>query len=61
MLLSQLLNVRDAAQTLAISPWTLRKYITRGIIPCVRIGGRVLIEPAEIERLIAQSRWRGSR
>jgi excisionase family DNA binding protein len=53
-----LLSVRSVAEVLSLSPWTIRKYISQGRIPCVRIGRRVLIEAAEVERLIAQNRWR---
>ena len=53
------IGVKDAALALSISPWTVRKYIAKGLIVCVRIGRRVLVEPAEIERLIEQNRRRG--
>jgi excisionase family DNA binding protein len=53
------IGINDAALALSISPWTLRKYVARGVIPCVRIGRRVLIEPAALERLIEHSRRRG--
>lgn len=53
-----LLSVSRAAEALGLSPWTIRKYISDGLIRCVRIGRRVLIEPEEIERLIRQNRWR---
>jgi excisionase family DNA binding protein len=39
-----------------LSHWTLRQYIREGKIHVVRIGRRVLIEPAELDRLIAQGR-----
>lgn len=59
MPLSLAIGIKDAALALSISPWTVRKYIARGIIPCVRIGRRVLVEPAEIEALIQRNRRRG--
>jgi len=60
MPLSLAISIKDAALALSISPWTLRKYVSRGIIPCVRIGRRVLIEPDEIEALIQRNRSRGA-
>jgi excisionase family DNA binding protein len=50
------ISIRDAALALSLSPWTVRKYIAKGIIPSVRIGRRVLIEPSKLEKLIAQNR-----
>ena len=55
-----LLSVRSVAAALSLSHWTIRKYIATGIIPCVRIGGRVLVEPRVIEQLIEQNRSKGS-
>jgi excisionase family DNA binding protein len=51
-----LLNVSETAEVLRLSPWTIRKYINQRKINPVRIGRRVLIEYAELERLIAQGR-----
>ena len=45
-------SVEEAAETLALSPWTIRLYVRQGKIRPVRIGRRVLIEPREIERII---------
>jgi excisionase family DNA binding protein len=59
MSLPNLLSIRKAAEVLGLSPWTIRKHIQRGTLPCVRIGGRVLIEPAELERLIERGRSGG--
>ena len=56
-----LLSVRGLAEALSLSPWTIRKYIAQGRIPCVRIGRRVLIEATEVERLIQQGRVKGGR
>lgn len=52
-------SINDAAAALNISHWSLRKYIRQGRIVAVRIGRRVLIEPAELERLIEQGRTGG--
>ena len=60
MPLSLAIGINDAALALSLSPWTVRKYVARGIIPCVRIGRRVLIEPAEIDALIQRNRRRGA-
>lgn len=52
----KLFNVVESAEVLRLSPWTIRKYINQRKINTVRIGRRVLIEPAELQRLIEQGR-----
>jgi excisionase family DNA binding protein len=47
-----LLSIREAADLLGISPWTVRLYITQGKIRPVRVGRRVLVEPGECRRFV---------
>ena len=49
-------NVKTVGNALDLSPWTVRRYITDGKIKCVRIGRRVLVEPAECQRVVEQGR-----
>ena len=49
-------SVEEAAGLLAISPWTVRGYIKTGKLKPVRLGRRVLVEEAELERFIASSK-----
>jgi excisionase family DNA binding protein len=51
-------SIKDAAATLSLSPWTIRKWIVKGIIPSIRLGRRVLIQTTELEKLIQHSRQR---
>jgi excisionase family DNA binding protein len=51
-----LLDVKSAAHLLSLSPWTVRKLISNGQIQPIRLGRRVLVEQAELERLIARRR-----
>ncbi len=53
------MSVKDAAAQLGLTHWTLRKYIRQGRLPAVRIGRRLLIEPAALERLITNGRMEG--
>ena len=53
-------SIHDAAAALNVSHWSLRKYIRQGRLVAVRIGRRVLIEPAELQRLIANGRTEAS-
>jgi excisionase family DNA binding protein len=44
----------EASEVLGISHWTLRRYIRERKIRAVRIGRRVLVEPAELKKLVNQ-------
>jgi hypothetical protein len=54
--LEPLLKIEDAARILGRTHWTLRHDVKRGRLKCVRIGQRIMIEPSEIRRLIAEGR-----
>lgn len=49
-------SVREAALALGLSPYTVRAFIRRGQLNAVRLGRRVLLESAELSRLIARGR-----
>jgi excisionase family DNA binding protein len=48
-------NINEAAGLLGISPWTVRAWIRDGKLRPVRLGRRVLLSEAELERLVAES------
>ena len=50
------LGLRQAAEAVGLSHWTLRAYIKQGRLRALKIGRRVLIEPAELKHLIEQGR-----
>ena len=54
--MESLKSVEQAAELWGVSPWTVRAYIRQGKINPVRIGRRVLIEPCEIARIVAEGR-----
>jgi excisionase family DNA binding protein len=49
-------SVKEVSRALGLSPWTIRRYITDRKLATVRLGRRVLIEPAECFRLIKKGR-----
>lgn len=53
-------DVESAARLLSISPWTVRAYIRQGKLNPVRIGRRVLLEEAELERFVAEAKGSGN-
>jgi excisionase family DNA binding protein len=54
--MESLKSVEQAAELWGVSAWTVRAYIRQGKINPVRIGRRVLIEPREIARIVAEGR-----
>jgi hypothetical protein len=49
-----LLDVDDAAAALNLSPWTVRAYWRQGKLHAVKIGARLLFEPASIREFVAR-------
>lgn len=49
-------NVKEAGAALGLSPWTIRRFIAYGKLRTVRLGRRVLVEPAECRRLVEECR-----
>lgn len=47
-------RVAHAARIADVSPRTIRRWIDRGVLPAVRIGGVRLVLLAELERLLAR-------
>jgi excisionase family DNA binding protein len=48
----KLCNVRDAAQVLAVSPWTVRLYIREGRLRPIRLGSLVRLDEQELEKFV---------
>jgi excisionase family DNA binding protein len=47
-------DIKQAADLLSLSPWTLRRWIAEGKLKAVRLGRRVMLRSAELERLVEQ-------
>lgn len=58
--MAPLLSIRDAAQRLDLSRWTVRRMVKSGELPASVFGGpkrvEYKIEAADVERLIAARR-----
>jgi excisionase family DNA binding protein len=48
------LTVNEIAEHLKINPQTVRNWIGAGTLPAVRVGRRVRIRRADVDRLLAQ-------
>ena len=55
MVEDRLVSIKDAASILAISPWTVRAWVTQGRITSAKLGARRLIPESEINRLLAEA------
>ncbi len=49
-------SIKESAGLLGVSHWTVRKDIREGKLNVVRLGRRVLIEEAELERFVAEAK-----
>ena len=50
------LSVKEAARAVSLSPWTIRKFIKIGKIKPTRLGRRITIELAELQRFLKGGR-----
>lgn len=55
MVEDRLVSIKDAAEILAISPWTVRAWVAQGKISSAKLGARRLIPESEINRLLAEA------
>ena len=53
---ARLLDFRAASRYLSLSYWTIRDMVSRGEIPHVRAGRRVLIDVRDLDRWIDQNK-----
>ena len=52
----QLYDVKEAAEKLAISPWTVRAYIRAGKLRPIRVGRLVRLDEPELEKFVAAAK-----
>jgi excisionase family DNA binding protein len=51
-----LLTIDQTAEFTGLSSWTIRYSINQGKLGSVKIGRRVLVERAELNKLVAENR-----
>lgn len=42
------LTLGEAAQLLGVSPWLVQQQVAQGVLPCVRLGRRILISRSRL-------------
>jgi excisionase family DNA binding protein len=55
MIEDRLVSIKEAASILAISPWTVRAWITQGKITSAKLGARRLVPESEVNRLLSEA------
>ena len=50
------MGLREAADAVGLSHWTLRKLIAEGKLSAVRVGRRVLVEPQALRQLVERGK-----
>lgn len=50
--IEKLYNLKAAADLLGVSPWTVRRWGQRSMIPVVRLGGRMMVAESTLRALI---------
>jgi len=58
---NKLLSIREAAELLGLSFWTLYGYVSQKRIPSYKIGRRRLISTRDLQVLIERSRCEANR
>jgi excisionase family DNA binding protein len=53
--MEQLLDIRQAATILNVSPFTLRGWTSRKLIKHVRLGRRVLFKKEDLEEMVSSN------
>jgi excisionase family DNA binding protein len=49
-----LVSIDDAARVLAMSKYTIIKWVKTGLIPSVKVGSRRLISSVDLERIATE-------
>ena len=54
----RLYTVKETAYYLGLSHWTIREHISNGILPCVTLGRRKLIDKNDIDHILEANKTR---
>ena len=52
----KLINVKEAAGLLGVSPFTVRAWLREGRLAHIRLGRRVVLDPADLARFVDAGR-----
>lgn len=54
MSLEKLLTLKNVAEYLSVNPMTVRRCVSRGELPFVRLGDRLRFKPSDVEAHLAK-------
>lgn len=57
-LIKRLYTVKESAEYLGRSAWSIRELIYKGTLPCVKVGRRIHIDINDLEKLIDKHKMR---
>lgn len=57
----RLLTVREVAEALSLSPWTIWRRVLDGSLPSHKIGRSRRVAEADVRRLLSDTRQEGGR
>lgn len=60
-MMERLLTVREVAESLSLSPWTIWRRVLDGSLPSHKIGRCRRVSEADVRRLLAETREEGGR
>ncbi len=52
----EVITTEEAAKRLYVTPYTVRKYIRRGLLKAIKLGKHYLIEPEEVTAMLKRLR-----
>jgi len=52
----RLVGLREASERLGLALWTLRKWASNRKIPTIKLGGKVLVDVRDLDRLVETHR-----
>jgi excisionase family DNA binding protein len=52
----RLLSVKETAELLGLSKWTIYEWVSKKAIPHVKMGRRVMFDPMDLEKKIEASK-----
>ena len=56
MAIDKLFSVAQVAELLGgVSPWTVRAWLSKGVLRRTKVGGRTMVSESEITRFLAES------
>jgi excisionase family DNA binding protein len=60
-MMERLLTVREVAESLSLSPWTIWRWVLDGSLPSYKIGRARRVAESDVQRLLSDTRQQHGR